>query len=761
MEPVEPDAIAHPEFRLSDPRLYINRQLSWLAFNERVLAQSQDPRHPLLERVRFVAISSTNLDEFFMIRVSGLQRQVAAKVPHIHSDGLTPEEQLARIQEHTRWFLGEQRRILCDILLPELEREGVCFVSIGELKPRELKALRTRFSHDILPILTPLAIDPSHPFPHISNLSLNLLIVIHEGEREFMARVKVPTNLSRFLQLPAEGAAVQSVVRLIRIEEVIADNLDLLFPGKSVTGSYVFQITRDADIVIQETEATDLLEAIEDELDRRQFGDTVRLVVGRDMPQRLREWLALHLRVPAGELYETPEPLGLQSLAELTRLEKPLLLYPPTQPRIPPELQNKAPILSAIEQGDLLLYHPYDSFVPVVDFVRAAASDSSVLAIKQTLYRVGPHSPIVESLLQARVNDVQVAATVELKARFDEDSNIEWARQLESDGVHVAYGMVGLKTHCKVCLIVRQEETGLRRYAHLGTGNYNPGTARVYTDFSFFTDDPEICEDVSDLFNYLTGHSSHVRYKKLLVAPYNFRLRMLRMINRQRDQAKAGRPARLKFKMNGLNDTLIIKALYSASRAGVKIDLLIRGACCLRPGIPGVSENIRVVSIVGRFLEHARVYAFGEGDDEKIYLGSGDLMDRNLDERVEALFPLGNDRHRKRVESILNLQLADTVNGWELQPDGQYFRVLAAEGKAAVDSQALLLTDSTDGRVNRSEKPGKGSRHEEKRSKGHHHDEEKGAKPHAKEGEKGHKRAEKEEETRITPAITIEAGSSG
>jgi len=690
-----------PEVKLSDARLFINRQISWLAFNDRVLAQARETRHPLLERCRFLAISATNLDEFFMIRVSGLQRQVASNRPHPNPDGVTPEEQLVQIHDHTERFLAEQRRILEDELMPALEREGIQILTYSQLRPKEERDLQQIFEQRILPILTPLAIDPAHPFPHISNLSVNLLVCIQDREREVMARVKVPTNLPRFLHLtPFNGSPAPGqhrMIRLVRIEDVIAANLGVLFPGKQVVGSFVFQVTRDADLVIHEVEAADLLEAIEDELDQRQFGDTVRLVIAAETPARLRDWLAQHLKVGPSAIYQVPNPIGLGSFSELTQLDRPNLLYPPYVPRIPIEIQAKNSIIPFIQDGDVLLHHPYDAFAPVVDFVRSAAADDNVLAIKQTLYRVGAHSPVVEALLQARENDVQVAALVELKARFDEEPNIEWARQMEAEGVHVAYGLIGLKTHAKICLIVRQEPSGFRRYAHLGTGNYNPSTARIYTDFSYFTDDPEICEDVADLFNYLTGYSEPQRYRKLLVAPVNFRDRIVKMINGQRDKAKRSEAARITFKMNGLTDPQIIRALYRAARAGVKINLIVRGICCLRPGIPGVSENIRVVSIVGRFLEHSRVYAFGQDAEEQMYLGSGDLMDRNLDGRVETLFPLEEALHRRRVRRVLELQLADTVNAWELKPDGSYARVTAAEGKPALDSQALLIAESPDG----------------------------------------------------------------
>ncbi len=478
---------------LSDPSLYINRELSWLEFNDRVLAQARDERHPLLERVRFVAISETNLDEFFMIRVAGLQQQVASELPNPVPDGMTPEEQLSRIHDHTESFFAEQRRILGEELFPALEEAGIRVVPHKKLKAAEKRSLRERFAREVLPILTPLAIDPAHPFPHISNLSLNLLIVIEDEGRKVMARVKVPNTIDRFIRLPEESADGQGrpEVRLVRVEEVIAANLDELFPGKEVVASYVFQVTRNADFVIEEDEAADLLQAIEDEIEGRWFGQSVRLVVTETMPEKLREWLTRNLKIVPGAVYAVPEPIGLADIEELTHVDRPDLLYPPLTPRVPPEIRNARSITSAVRQGDILLYHPFDSFAPVVEFVRAAANDPEVLAIKQTLYRVGSNSPIVEALSEARDEQTQVAVLVELKARFDEEPNITWARQLEARGVHVAYGIVGLKTHAKISLVVRREGSGLRRYVHMGTGNYNPSTARIYTDFSYFTDDPD------------------------------------------------------------------------------------------------------------------------------------------------------------------------------------------------------------------------------------------------------------------------------
>ena len=691
---------AEQKTNLSDPSLYVNREISWLGFNERVLAQAKDEQHPLLERMRFVSISETNLDEFFMIRVAGLQQQVAAELPNPIPDGMTPEEQLNRIHDHTESFFAEQREILENELLPALKEEGIELVAHDDLLKKEQQQLRELFARDILPILTPLAVDPAHPFPHISNLSLNLLVVIRDGGREVMARIKVPTTIERFVRVPpterveeTPAPGVHEEIKLVRVEEVIAANLDELFPGKEILASYVFQVTRNADLVIEEDEASDLLQTIEDELAGRWFGQSARLVVTDSMPDALREWLAENLGVGQNSVYATPEPLGLGDLEEFTHLDRGDLLYPPITPRIPDEIRNSRSITSAIRQGDILLYHPYDSFVPVVEFVRAAASDPDVLAIKQTLYRVGSNSPIVEALSNARDEETQVAVLVELKARFDEEPNITWARRLEAQGVHVAYGIVGLKTHAKICLVVRREGGGLRRYVHLGTGNYNPSTARLYTDFSYFTDDPALGEDSSDLFNYLTGYSEQEEYQELLVAPLTMREKFVELVREQAERAGRGESARISCKMNALTDPKLIEELYLASQAGVRVELVIRGICCLKPGLEGISENIRVVSLVGRFLEHARVYAFGEGEGEKIYLGSADLMQRNLDRRVEQLFPLREERHRKKVRRLLDLQLDDTANAWEMNADGDYIRLRPQEGEEPLDSQAMLLEE--------------------------------------------------------------------
>jgi polyphosphate kinase len=545
----------------------------------------------------------------------------------------------------------------------------------------------------MLPLLTPLAVDPAHPFPHISNLSLNLLVVIRQGDNEVLARTKVPDTLNRFVEVSSSDESTPGRIEFVRVEEVVAANLDQLFPGEEVTAAYVFQVTRDADISIQEDEADDLLQVIEDELEERRFGRSTRLVAESGMPEELRVWLSNHLGVDADAIYEVEQPIRLGDLEELTDLDRSDLLYPPVEPHVPPELRGDNSVFSAIRESDELLYHPYDSFTPIIDLVRAAADDPNTLAIKQTLYRSGSDSPLIEALADARDNGTQVAALVELKARFDEEPNIGWARQLEDRGVHVAYGIMGLKTHAKLCLVVRREGSNLRRYMDLGTGNFDPKTARLFTDFSYLSDDADLGADVSDLFNYLTGYSKQQEFRKLLVAPATLRERILELMDRERQKAESGQRARIAAKVNQLTDPEVIETLYRASQSGVGIDLIVRGTCRLRPGIAGVSENIRVVSIVGRFLEHARVYVYGDGADEEFYLGSADLMERNLDRRVEQLFPLPEGKNREKVRRILELQLADTANAWELKPDGSYESVAPEEGEEPLDSQARLLAE--------------------------------------------------------------------
>ncbi len=681
---------------LNDPALYLNREISWLAFNARVLGEARDQTQPLLERVKFIAITHTNLDEYYMVRVSGLQQQVAAGMTDVSPDGMTSVEQLTRLRARVGPMLADAARLFEGALRHELGAAGIEIHDYAALSRAQQRALRAYFERDVFPVLTPLALGPGHPFPHISNLSLNLAVVVRDpdlGER--FARMKVPGVLPRFVPCPPEdGSSARSFVWL---EQVIAANMEALFPGLQVLESYPFRVTRDADLEIQEDEASDLLQTVEQGLRRRQFGDVARLEVTTAMPPRLRTLLIENLLVDPADVYALPGPLGLSDLMQIWKLDRPDLKDPPLLPATPVSLSDKNDsLLDMIGEQDLLLHHPYDSFGPILDFIKTATTDSGVLAVKQTLYRVGSNSPIVKSLAAARDDDTQVAVLVELKARFDEENNIEWAKALEEAGVHVVYGLVGLKTHCKVALVVRKEQGGaLRRYVHLGTGNYNPITARIYTDLSLFTARPDIAADVSELFNHLTGYSRQRRYRKLLVAPVNMRERLMQMIAREAEWARRGRPARLILKTNTLSDTLIIRALYDAAQAGVQIDLIVRGVCCLRPGVPGVSENIRVVSVIGRFLEHSRIYYFGNAGRFQIYCGSADLMRRNLDRRVEVLFPVEDRTLKQHIrDEILEIYLRDNVNAHELQPDGSYVRLHPAEGEASFSAQDWFLAHS-------------------------------------------------------------------
>ena len=689
---------------LDDPALYLNRELSWLAFNERVLGEARDETHPLLERVKFLAITHSNLDEWYMVRVSGFQQQVEAGITELSPDGLTPAQQLAGIRAHVAPMVRDAAVLFEDELKPLLAAAGVHIRRHDQLSRGQQRALREYFESEVFPVLTPLALGPGHPFPHISNLSLNLAVVVRDpqlGER--FARMKVPGVLPRLVPCPpaeagkAAGDGTQCVVWL---EQVIAANLDALFPGLQVLESHPFRVTRDADIEIQEDDASDLLETVEAGLRQRQFGDVCRLEIGTDMSERLRDLLVDNLLLDPADVYTVAGPLGLSDVMGLYKLDRPDLKDPPFAPGVPAELSDaNEGMLDTIGRQDVLLHHPYDSFRPVIDFIDTATQDKDVLAIKQTLYRVGSNSPIVKALAEARDDDTQVAVLVELKARFDEENNIEWARALEDAGVHVVYGLVGLKTHCKLALLVHKERDGhLRRYVHLGTGNYNPATARIYTDFSLLSARPDLGADASELFNLLTGYSRQRRYRKLLVAPVNMRERLMDMIAREAEHARRGRPARLILKTNTLSDELIIHALYAAAQAGVKIDLIVRGVCCLRPGVVGVSENVRVISIVGRFLEHSRVYYFRNGGKEEIYIGSADLMRRNLDRRVEVLFPLEDTALKRHMrDDVLEMYLRDTANAHQLLPDGGYVRVPAAPGQEPFDVQDWFLSHHTMG----------------------------------------------------------------
>jgi polyphosphate kinase len=681
-------------------RRYFNRELSWLEFNHRVLEEAMDESHPLLERLKFLSIFHMNLDEFFMIRVSGLQEQAEAGMADPTPDGLTPREQLAIIRKRSLELLESAHRYFAKDLEPRLARAGVSLYQYSELTRGQKAALAEYFTSTVYPILTPLAVDPGHPFPHISNLSLSLAVVVRDpdGEERF-ARVKIPQVLPRLVPVDHKNGNESLIQRsrrhgFIWMEQVVAAHLETLFKGMKVVASYPFRVIRDADLEIREDEAGDLLQTIEQSLARRRFGAVSQLVVSADMPEAIRELLVHNLEISRNEVYPVEGPLGMSDLMALTSLDLPQHKDPPFRPRIPPSLRHGMDVFSSIRHHDILLHHPYDSFAPVVEFLQRAASDPDVLAIKMTIYRVGKNSPIVQYLAEAGANGKQVSVMVELKARFDEENNIEWARALEKTGVHVVYGDIELKTHCKVLLVVRREADGIHRYVHLSTGNYNARTARMYTDLSMFTCDPAIGEDASALFNALTGYSVNSGYQKLLVSPGGIRDGLLARIEREIEHAKAGRPAHIVFKMNSLTDYQSADHLYRASQAGVKIDLVIRGSCCVVPGVQGLSDNIRVTSIVARFLEHHRIYYFQNGGhgEEEVWLGSADIMQRNLDRRVETLFPVEGAAQKKwLIREVLMPHLKDNVKSRELRPDGSYRRVTPAAGEPRFDVQEYFL----------------------------------------------------------------------
>jgi polyphosphate kinase len=637
-----------------------------------------------------------------MIRVSGLVRQLTGGVRSAPPDGMSPAEQLAAIRKTILPWLEQEVNCWREDLGPKLEAVGIHVWDYTDLKNKQRKLLRRYFEQEIFPVLTPLAFDPGHPFPHISNLSMNLAVVVNDpvqGER--FARLKVPDVFPRLLPIPSEekadlyerlGLAQTTYTDFVWLEQVVLANLDMLFPGLEIVAAYPFRVTRDADLEIEEDEAADLLTTIEESVGLRHFGSVIRLEVDTAMPKRIRDILVENLGIAPYQVYTVDGPIGLADLMELVRIEGPELKDPPFTPSVPPPLARGENIFAAIRRHDILLYHPYDSFNPVVDFVREAALDPQVLAIKQTLYRAGPNSPVVDALMQARENGKQVAVLVELKARFDEENNIVWARALERNGVHVVYGLLGLKTHAKMCLVVRHEQEGIVRYVHLGTGNYNATTARVYTDLGYLTCDPEIGNDISELFNALTGYARQVSYRRVLVAPGHLRQGVLERIEREIERHRQHGDGYLAFKFNHLVDARCIRALYRASQAGVKVDLQVRSTCCLRPGLPGVSENITVTSIVGRFLEHPRIYYFRNGGDEEILLGSADLMPRNLDRRVELVFPAIHSDLRDAIrDNILRIHLQDNQQARRLLPDGTYERVQPQSGEPELNSQAWLI----------------------------------------------------------------------
>ncbi len=685
--------------RRDDEARFLNREVSWLRFNSRVLEEALDPRNPLLERVKFLSIYASNLDEFFMIRVSGLRSQMAAGVLEAPPDGMTPAEQLRAIREYV---IAEQRDAskLWDELRPQLEDAGVAVLDYEDLQESQREALRRHFEAEIFPVLTPLAFDPGHPFPHISNLSLNLAVVVKDPEQgERFARIKVPQTIPRLVPVSTDGSADTNGLdgfphTFVFLEQLVSENLDLLFPGLEIIASHPFRVTRDADFEIEEDEAADLLTAMAEVVGQRHFGSVVRLEVDRRMPEEMRRILTRNLGIKQYQVYTSEGMVGFSSLMQIAGLDLPEHRDPPFLPSVPRSIAEDG-YFETISRRDILLYHPYDSFEPVVDFIREAARDPNVLAIKQTLYRVGPNSPVVEALMEARENGKQVSVLVELKARFDEENNIVWAKALEKSGVHVTYGLVGLKTHAKMCLVVRRESSGIRTYVHLSTGNYNPSTAKLYTDIGFITSDPIIGRDVTSLFNSLTGYSLQRDYQKLLVAPGTMRQRFIERIDREAALHQQHGDGFMAFKLNSLVDPDCIEALYRASQVGVKIALQVRGICCLRPGVPGLSENIEVNSLVGRFLEHPRIYYFRNGGDEEVLMGSADLMPRNLDGRVELLFPIEDRALRSAViEQILFRHLRDTSNVRTLRPDGTYSPKRAPGADRLIDSHADLLGSS-------------------------------------------------------------------
>jgi polyphosphate kinase len=686
---------------LDDPQWYLNRELSQLEFFRRVLEEAKDVSHPLLERVKFLAIVGSNLDEFFMVRVAGLKQQIAAGVVELSLDGLTPAEQLAAIRQAVSKLLTEARDCYQDDLLPTLAEAGIHILGYPDLDHRQQAYVKKYFAQVVFPVLTPLAFDPGRPFPHISNLSLNLAVLIRDpAGKERFARVKVPGTLPRLVPLRRSSGGVRKdgiaprSHYFVWLEQVIAAHLEALFPGMEILAAHPFRVVRDADILIQELEAYDLLETMEESVRRRRFGSVVQLAVNKSTPVDIRDILRENLEVERRDIYTIDGPLGLSDLMGLTPIDRYDLKDPPFVPATPAILNHDhdQDMFVAIRRDDIIVHHPYDSFAPVVAFLQSAARDPDVLAIKQTLYRVGRNSPVVEALLEAATNGKQVAVLVELKARFDEESNIGWAKRLEAEGVHVIYGLLGLKTHSKIALVVRKEGDGVRRYVHLATGNYNGITAQVYTDLGVFTCDEDIGADATDLFNYLTGYSAKHDYRKLLVAPINLRARLESLIHREIEHQRQGRRGHLIFKVNAIVDRPMIRLLYQASQAGVQVDLLVRGICCLRPEVDGLSENIRVTSIVGRFLEHSRIYYFRNGGQEDIYLGSADLMTRNLDYRVEVLFPVEDERLIRHLrDEVLATYLADNVKARWLRADGNYAHRQPAPGEALISSQAAFL----------------------------------------------------------------------
>ena len=702
-----PELVPLPDDRFAD------RELSWLAFNQRVLELAEDPGLPLLERVRFLAIFASNLDEFFMVRVAGLKRRIATGIAVNSASGQTPRQVLEGIAEHAHILAARHARVFDD-LKPALADEGITIVRWEDLATQEQDRLHKYFRKQIFPVLTPLAVDPAHPFPYISGLSLNLAVIVRNPStgKEHFARVKVPPLLPRFIavdsrgrpsapgaQTGAEGSERTSFVPL---EDVISQHLDHLFPGMEILEFHSFRVTRNEDVEVEEDDAENLLQAMEKELLRRRFGPPVRLELTESITPRIRKLLVRELGVEPEEVYELTAPLDLTGLHLIADIDRPDLQYPrfvPTTHRYLAEVESAKPtdVFAAIKRRDILLHHPYDSFsTSVQTFLEQAAADPSVLAIKQTLYRTSGDSPIVDALIDAAEAGKQVLALVEIKARFDEQNNISWARKLEQAGVHVVYGIVGLKTHCKLSLVVRQEADGLRRYCHVGTGNYNPKTARQYTDLGLLTCDPDVGQDLTRLFNQLSGYAPKSEFHRLLVAPRSVRTGLIERIDREAEHARLGRPAWIKIKVNSIVDEATIDALYRASQAGAQVDLVVRGICAVRPGVPGLSETIRVRSILGRYLEHSRIFAFANDGVPDVFIGSADLMHRNLDRRVEALVRIGDPAQVSYLADLVRRGVAPTTSSWALCEDGSWERHTHDDGGNRLeDIQETLMAEAS------------------------------------------------------------------
>ena len=685
---------------LDSPSLYTNREISWIEFDRKVLETAEDRKVPLLDRVKFLAIFFNNLDEFYMVRVMNLQRQARSNVLPTGPDKMPPAKQLVEIRRRVGELLDEAEELWLKDLKPALEKKDVHFITYDELTGVRRQMVDKYFETEILPVLTPQGVDAGRPFPMISSRSINFVIELRStdpsDEKSYFARLKNPNNVPRFLFVPKDLTGEETIDfasgdgDILMMEDLVANRMGMLFPGYKVKNYGMFRVTRNTDGEIEEDEADDLLAAVRDYVEQRRFGSIVRVELARGMPLALQDFLISHLDVHPSQVVRLKMPLAFNDFMRLMKIDKPALKYPPFRANTPKPFDPEEDLFAEIRERDLMVFHPYDSFGCVLRFLRQAAVDPDVVAIKQTLYRCGSDSPVVRALLEARRRGKQVTAVVELKARFDEERNINWAEEMEKAGVNIVYGFVGLKIHAKLCLVVRREADGMKRYVHISTGNYNPSSAKIYTDYGLLTADNDICADVSDLFNVMTGYSDQTTYRRLVVSPHSTRSSIVAAIEREAAEHQKTGKGEIIFKCNQLVDRAVIQALYAASQAGVKISLIVRGICCLRPNIPGISDNIQVVSIVGRFLEHARAYWFRNNDDPFLLIGSADLMPRNLDGRIEVLVPVLDPAIRSRIKATLDLQLADNVQSWKLQSDGTYVRLAPPRHGKAVDSQEVL-----------------------------------------------------------------------